>query len=97
MLTVLEAIKKYPDQFEITILARSRTTPSDQNRANHLALALAISYKAWDAVKSILDDPKYHRPLEGVIYCLNMHSIIDSAVHQVIIDMYSHGFITERK
>lgn len=97
MLTILEAIKKYPDEFEITILARSRTTPSDQNRANHLALALAISYKAWDAVKSILEKPNYHRPLEGVIYCLNNYSSIDSSVHHVIVDLFSQGHITERK
>lgn len=97
MLTVLEAIKKYPSEFESTCLARGRSTPSDENRNNHNALALAISNKDWNAAKTILDDPKYRHPLEGVIYCLNMYSSLDHSVHHVIVDMYSHGFITERK
>lgn len=97
MLTVLEAIKQYPQYFQLSCLGRSRTTPSDVNRKNHIDLAAAIEVKAWDEVKNILDKPQYYKPLEGVIYCLGDYSSIDNSVHHVIVDMFHQGHITERK
>lgn len=94
MLTVLDAIKQYPQHFQLACLGRAGTTPSDVNRENHIDLAGGIEVKAWDVVKTILDNPEYRKPLEGVIYCLGNYSSIDNSIHHVIVDMFNQGHIT---
>lgn len=72
MNSILEAIKLYPQEFIDTLEARANTTPNETNRINHLALQHAIAVKDWQHVGEVILDPWYHKPLEGVVFCLNM-------------------------
>ena len=44
MKTILEAIQTYPDQFISTCRARANTTPSSENKTNHLSVAMFIKH-----------------------------------------------------
>lgn len=74
---LLEQVKKYPTDFQIAIAARSKTTPSEVNRANHIALYTHIGLEEWDEALAVMSKPEYRRPLEGVVYCLEAYSGMD--------------------
>lgn len=89
MKTLLEAIKQYPEEFISTCKARANTTPSQTNRFNHLSLSLAIKLEDWDSVSEILLESGYRKPLEGVVFCLNMD--YDHSTKSEIIDLFNEG------
>ncbi|AUR89128.1 hypothetical protein NVP1121O_100 [Vibrio phage 1.121.O._10N.286.46.C4] len=95
MKTVLEAIKQYPQEFISTFKVRANTTPSKTNQANHLAASMAVESESWGALKNLLEEPCYRKPLEGVIYCLETYSGIDTLIWGEIVDLYKVGAITE--
>lgn len=91
MNTILEAIQQYPEQFISTCRARANTTPSEENRTNHLVLSIAVNLEAWDQVEEILNIPSYRKPLEGVVFCLDTYSEIDRHVWSQIVDLFKEG------
>tara|TARA_R100000541_G_C1897352_1_gene84009 strand:- start:55169 stop:55453 length:285 start_codon:yes stop_codon:yes gene_type:complete len=93
MKTLLEYIKLYPESFIATATRRSQTTPSQQNRTNHLFLAESISSKKWDYVESIITMPEYQSPLDGVVVCLNDFSNLPHDVCVGIYESWVEGYI----
>lgn len=91
MKTVLEAIQQYPQHFIDTLKVRADTTPSYDNRVDHLLMAVFISDEDWEGVGNLLQDPWYQKPLEGVIYCLDRYSDIDNNVWRQIVEIFEKG------
>lgn len=91
MKTLLEAIKKYPEQFISTCIARSETTPNQTNELNHLSMSVAIKLEAWNLVAELLVNPDYNNPLKGVLFCLPRYSDIGHFVYQEIIELFEEG------
>jgi len=84
MKSIEAAIKKYPQEFMDSINARSRTTPSETNRLQHLALYEAIGEENWEEVHKILCSRYSAGPLTGVVYCLESYSDIENeAWHEI--------------
>lgn len=88
---LLDAIKKYPDQFQATAEGRASTTPSLENRKNHLNFAFAIRNKDWEAVKMLLIHPSYRSPFNGVCVCLSTYSDIPTDDWIKIVDLERNG------
>jgi hypothetical protein len=89
MKTLLEAIKQHPEEFISTCKSRARTTPNQTNRFNHLSLSVAIRLADWDAAASLLLEPDYRKPLEGVVFCLDMG--YDYSIKSKIIELFEEG------
>lgn len=89
MKTLLESIQQYPDQFISTLHARADTTPSEENKRNHILLAAYIAGRYWESVIAILQLITYRKPLEGVIFCLDRYSEIDNNVWHQIVDLFN--------
>lgn len=85
MKTLLEYIKLYPEAFIATAIRRSETTPSQQNRTNHLLLVESISSGKWGCVENIITMPEYQSPLDGVVVCLNTYGNLP---HDVCVGIY---------
>lgn len=88
---LFDAIKKYPDHFQSTAEGRATTTPSLENRKNHLNFAFAIRHKDWEAVKMLLIHPSYRRPFNGVCVCLDTYSDIPTVDWIKIVDLERDG------
>lgn len=82
MKSVLEIIKENPSYFIGSCLNRSRTTPSNTNRANHIALSDFIDTENWEEVKNLISSPEYNRPLEGVILVAESVGLPNKAWHE---------------
>ena len=93
MKTILEAIQQYPEQFISTCRARANTTPSEENKSNHLLMALNIASGDWSRVEHLLNHKGYCKPLEGVIFCLDTYSEIDNIVWHEIVNLFEEGKI----
>ena len=93
MKTILEAIQQYPEQFISTCRARANTTPSSENKTNHLSVAMFIKMEEWEAVSSMITSNAYRKPLDGVIFCLDTYSEIDNAVWHEIVNLFEEGKI----
>ena len=93
MITLLEAIQQYPEQFISTCRARANTTPSMENKGNHLLMALSIESGDLLQVEHLLNHAQYRKPLEGVVYCLDHYSEIDNTVWHQIVDLFNEGKI----
>ena len=93
MKTILEAIQQYPDQFIDTINARAATTPSEDNRFNHLIMSSLIREEDWYEVAPRLLHSSYRKPLKGVIFCLDTYSEIDNTVWHEIVNLFEEGKI----
>lgn len=89
MKTLLEAIKKHPQVFIDTCRARANTTPSVINKSNHLQIAIAIENSLWYHVERLLADCTYHKPLEGVVFCLKLD--YDMSEKGKIIKLFENG------
>lgn len=73
---LMDIIKDHPDCFVATCYGRAGTTPSAENRKNHLNLAVLIEKKEWEMAARIITHPDYRRPLNGVVVCLRTYSNI---------------------
>lgn len=93
MNTIFEAIQKFPNQFKSTVCCRSKSTPSLTNAKNHNLLSMAIELEDWDSVKVILELDVYRKPLEGVVYCLETYSDIDSEDWLYIVGLFEENKI----
>lgn len=93
MKSILEAIKLYPQEFIDTLEARANTTPNETNRINHLALQHAIVVEDWQHVEEVILDPWYHKPLGGVIFCLDRYSDTDNTVWKEVVKLFKEGKI----
>lgn len=91
MKSILEAIKKFPNEFMATASARSITTPSEINKRNHIALQQAIFKKDWDSVKEIITEPTYYNALNGVVYCLGHYSSIGMVDQHTICELMDNN------
>lgn len=89
MNTLLGAIKKYPKDFITAIYQRADTTPSEINRMTHETLAECITLEMWEEVENILTLNDYQKPLEGVVFCLNIGYDYDTK--SKIIDLFEEG------
>jgi hypothetical protein len=89
MKTLLEAIKQYPEEFIDTCLHRADTTPSEYNKVNHSFMAHWVKMGMWGLVSDLLVDPLYRKPLEGVVFCLNMD--YDYSIKSKIIELFEGG------
>lgn len=88
MKTLLQYIQENPVHFINTCYARSKTTPSEENRKNHLNLMLCIERSMWGEVEAIINTKSYQRPLQGVLVCLKTYSNIDDEVYSEIYDNF---------
>lgn len=93
MKTLLEAIQQYTDQFISTLQARANTTYSNTNKGLHLLMNTHIVHEDWDSVKGLLMDEWYHKPLKGVVYCLDTYSEIEREVWFNIVELFENGDI----
>lgn len=73
---LMDVIKEHPDCFVDTCHGRAGTTPSAENRKNHLNLAFLIEKKEWEMAAHIITNPDYRNPLNGVVVCLQTYSSI---------------------
>lgn len=91
IVSVLHAIKLYPEEFKSALLARRSTSPITVNKKNHLKLHDAIEIMDWDAVDKIITNPEYRNPLKGVILCLNTYSGLELGTWYDICDLEENG------
>ena len=73
---LMDVIKEHPESFIDTCHGRANTTPSMENRKNHLNLAFLIEKKEWEMAAHIITHPDYRKPLNGVVVCLQTYSSI---------------------
>ena len=83
---LMDVIREFPNEFINTCHGRAGTTPSIENRKNHLNLAYCIENERWDHAAVIVSHPEYRRPLNGVVICLMTYgnSIPRDVYHQAI-------------
>lgn len=89
--SLFEAVQVFPKQFAATAYGRASTTPSVENRKNHLNFVYAVENGNWEAVKILISHPNYHKPLHGVCVCLETYSDIPQADWIRIVDLYDKG------
>ncbi len=85
MSDLIDAIKRNADAFEYTAQRRASTTPCFQNKCRHTGLSIAINRKDWKRVQAIVELPSYQVAFKRLVWCLNMHSSIDSDEHSKIL------------
>lgn len=66
---------------------RASTTPDFQNKCSHTGLSIAIESGDWKRVEAIINVPRYQSAFKRLVWCLNMHSSIDSDEHSKILKM----------
>lgn len=87
MSELIEAIKRNADAFSYTAERRALTTPDIQNKHSHQGLSIAIKSENWERVEAIINVPRYQHAFKRLVWCLNMHSSIDSGEHGKILKL----------
>lgn len=88
---LMDIIERYPDHFIDTCHARAGTTPSMENRKNHLNLAFLLEKKDWKHAAIIVAHEGYRRPLNGVVICLRTYSNIPYDVYHKAVEFERQG------
>lgn len=88
---LMDVIKYHPGCFIDTCYGRANTTPSMENRKNHLNLAFLIEKKDWEHAAVIITHPDYRRPLNGVVICLRTYSNIPRDAYMNAVEFERQG------
>ncbi len=68
--------------------SQKRCDTSIGNKELHYAMIIALTVKDWQHVEELLLDPWYHKPLQGVILCMNSDSTVIGQMLELLGEVY---------
>lgn len=79
---MVELIRQNEDAFyNSSVIGQSR---SSANKTLHELMILEIDNKDWQHVSELLENKFYHKPLEGVIFCMEVDLDVKQSMLNVL-------------
>ena len=79
---MIELIKENETEFYNTSIIRRRTSVA--NKELHTEMINAIDNKNWKQVAKLLENKHYHKPLDGVIICMDVNCNIKNEMLKLL-------------